>query len=88
MGSLIREKRYRILLALTAATLLVGLLSPVSVANDTFQRKIRRLEVLGLNVQDPEVIRSAVEAHALHSVDVLPKGDNINVVLQLSGLPT
>ena len=89
MGSLSREKTYRILWASFALILLVGLLSPpVLASNGIEEQKLHRLEVLGLDVEDPTIKKAAGGAHALHSVDVFPKGDNINVVIQLSGLPS
>ena len=89
MGSLSREKTYRILWASFALILLVGLLSPsVRASNGINEQKLHRLEVLGLDVEDPTIKKASDGAHALHSVDVFPKGDNINVVIQLSDLPS
>jgi type IV pilus secretin PilQ/predicted competence protein len=89
MISLSRERRYRLLLTSFALIILACLLSlPARASNDIAERKLHRLEVLGLDVQDPTIRKAADSAHALHSVNVIPKGENINVVIQLSELPS
>ncbi len=89
MGSPNTKMRYRILLASFALILSAGMLSPPApAANNVGERKLHRLATLGLDVQDPTIVQAAANAHALRSVDVFPKGDNINVVLQLSGMPS
>ncbi len=89
MGSLIRENRYRILLTSFALILIVGVLTPPTVAaNNVEARKLHRLQALGLDTNNPTIVKAADSAHALHSVDVYPRGDDINIVLQLSGLPS
>jgi len=88
MGSLSREKKFRFLLASVAIILLVGLLSPPTAAsNNVAEQKLHRLQVLGLDIEDPMIVRAASEAHALYSVDVVPSGDDINVVIQMSDVP-
>jgi type IV pilus assembly protein PilQ len=89
MGSLSRKKTYRILWASLALIILAGLLSPPVFSTDGVEeQKLHRLEVLGLDVKDPTIQKAAGSAHALHSVDVFPKGDDINVVIKLSDLPS
>ncbi|RJP64269.1 MAG: AMIN domain-containing protein [Candidatus Abyssobacteria bacterium SURF_17] len=88
MGSLVSDSRYRIVLAAVAVVLLVGLLSPCTFAGTSLeQRKVHYLERLGLDGSDPAVVKTAQESCTLHSVDVTPSGENIDVVLQLSGVP-
>jgi type IV pilus secretin PilQ/predicted competence protein len=94
MGSLTRKKKSRILLTAVAAFLALSVVlsinlfsAPVLADDDIEQRKIRRLEALGLNGQDPAIVEAAYQATTLYSVDVLPNDENINVVLQLSDIP-
>ncbi len=87
MGSLARKNNF-ILLAAVLAMLWTGLFSsPASAATSVEKRKMQLLELLGLDTSDTAVIRTAREAQTLYAVDVMPSGDNINVVLKLSGLP-
>jgi type IV pilus assembly protein PilQ len=95
MGSLTRKKKSRILLTVVAAVLVVGtvlmvnLFSPPVLADeDLEQQKLRRLGILGMDAADPAVVEAAREAHTLYSVDVLPNEGDINVALQLSGVPS
>jgi len=87
MGSLARKNNF-ILLAAVLAMLWTGLFSsPASAATSVEKRKMQLLELLGLDTSDAAVIRTAREAQTLYAVDVMPSGDNINVVLKLSDLP-
>ncbi len=89
MGRLSRENKYRILLAPLVLVLLVGLLCPPAQASsEIVERKLHRLETLGLDIEDPTIIKAADGAHALQSVDVFPQGERLKVVIQLSGLPS
>jgi type IV pilus secretin PilQ/predicted competence protein len=95
MGSLTRKKKSSILLTsvsvvlAVAIVMAVNLLSPPVLADDDIeQQKIRRLEILGLDGQDPQIVEAAREALTLYSVDVLPNEENINVSLRLSGIPS
>ena len=95
MGSLTRKKKSgRLLTAVTVVLavtviLVVNLYSPSVLADDDLeQRKIRRLEILGMDGQDSAIVDAAREAHTLYSVDVLPNEENVDVVLRLSGMPS
>jgi type IV pilus secretin PilQ/predicted competence protein len=89
MGSLVRKKKSSIFLTAVATILLVGLLSPPALSGASIEeRKILVLEALGLDCSDPAVVSAAQQANTLYAVDVLPDGENISVVLQLSGLPS
>ncbi len=89
MGSLVRKKKSSIFLIAVATVLLVGLLSPPAFSGASIEeRKIHMLEALGLDGLDPAVVNAAQQANTLYAVDVMPDGENVSVVLQLSGLPS
>lgn len=89
MGSHVRKKRFSVFLTAVASALLIGLLSPPTLAGASVDKqKLSMLELLGLDAGDPAVVKSAREANALYSIDVTTGDKDVNVVLELSGTPT